>query len=110
MTVSAAILAIIMTTIGGFASTMRLHLTGGDRESHEHGERIMARFHQATMGRNCQKTIKYADAKTAWVISADVDVRNQSKLRIDFRPKNGAEYPTRTDDLPLTRRLLYQLS
>lgn len=24
--------------------------------------------------------------------------------------KNGAEYPTRTDDLPLTRRLLYQLS
>lgn len=25
-------------------------------------------------------------------------------------PKNGAEYPTRTDDLPLTRRLLYQLS
>jgi hypothetical protein len=31
------------------------------------------------------------------------------RAELTSRP-NGADYPNRTDDLPLTRRMLYQLS
>ena len=61
--------------------------------------------------------IAHADSANARIFEEDFkgapkDVEGQAMLRpgTNISQNAGADYPNRTDDLPLTRRMLYQLS
>ena len=133
MTVSAAIFAIIMTTVGRRPASMRFRVTNGDYRERQYPDYSVENRHPEIVGRKGQISMNLISRnrhRNGFEAKRDVagNIRSKSWWRGD-RPllalrdfcgrrspgstllrKNGAEYPTRTDDLPLTRRLLYQLS
>lgn len=129
--VSAAIFTIIMTTVGRRPAPMRCSFAKGNYRERQCQDDNAVNGHPMRIGRKGQISMKVITANRGrhdFEVKQSCQYPKQIALvvrlalacnaggcglrspRSTFIRRNGAEYPTRTDDLPLTRRLLYQLS